>query len=168
MQIISGMQRNRSNLQPLTSALGVFLLVGYEVATTQLVFLPPLIGLFFAYLVLETTRMQSRYEKFGASWYFALVFIVFAEQIHGFYLFSSIVAFLLFFSFVSDWLAPAIKWHSWLLAIYVVSGYFWTFCVHELIAYIKGEELLKFSGEYLLYVAIETILAILFLRKSTP
>ena len=56
-------------------------MLSYEIATTQFGFLPPLIGIFFTYMILEYSRKQKQYDEFKPSWYFSLVFLVFAEQI---------------------------------------------------------------------------------------
>ena len=141
-------------------------LLSYEIATTQFGFLPPLIGIFFTYMILEYSRKQKQYDEFKPSWYFSLVFLIFAEQIHGFYLFSTIIAFLLFYNFVLDWLYTTMKWRNCLLIIFVASGYVLTFLVNNLFAYVLNEPNLTFSAEYLFFIALESVLAIVLFRDK--
>ncbi|WP_169784177.1 hypothetical protein [Campylobacter curvus] len=158
------MQRNSTDLQFLKELFGIVFLIAYEIATTQLGFLPPLMGLFFTYLILEYTKKQKRYTEFDFYWYFAITFLLFCEQIHGFYLFSSVIAFLIFYNFVVDWLFVTMKWRNCLLAIFVTSGYAMTFLVNNLIAYMENGSFLSFGIEYFFYIVIETILAIILFR----
>ncbi|MCD8213024.1 MAG: hypothetical protein LUC34_03080 [Campylobacter sp.] len=158
------MQRNSSNLQYIKELVGIVFLVAYEIATTQFGFLPPLIGVFFTYMILEYTKKQKRYTEFGFYWYFAIIFLIFAEQIHGFYLFSTLIAFLIFYNFVVDWLLVTMKWRNCLLAVFVVSGYVVTFSTNNLIAYVQNGSFLKFGVEYIVYIVIETILAIILFK----
>ncbi|WP_107790877.1 hypothetical protein [Campylobacter concisus] len=144
----------------------VIFLLSYEIATTQFGFLPPLIGIFFTYMILEYSRKQKQYDEFKPSWYFSLVFLVFAEQIHGFYLFSTIIAFLLFYNFVLDWLYTTMKWRNCLLIIFVASGYVLTFLVNNLFAYVLNEPNLTFSAEYLFFIALESVFAIVLFRDK--
>ena len=117
-------------------------------------------------MILEYSRKQKQYDEFKPSWYFSLVFLVFAEQIHGFYLFSTIIAFLLFYNFVLDWLYTTMKWRNCLLVIFVASGYVLTFLVNNLFAYVLNEPNLTFRAEYLFFIALESVLAIVFFRDK--
>lgn len=141
-------------------------LLSYEIATTQFGFLPPLIGIFFTYMILEYSRKQKQYDEFKHSWYFAVIFLIFAEQIHGFYLFSIIIAFLLFYSFILDWLYTTMKWRNCLLVIFVAAGYVLTLLVNNLFAYVLNEPNLSFSREYLFFIAFESIFAIVLFRDK--
>ncbi|MBR8465666.1 hypothetical protein KDE13_04745 [Campylobacter sp. faydin G-140] len=159
------MQKTYANSQSLVKNFIVAVVIfGYTIVTTQFSFLPPLMGLFFAYMIIEYFTKQRTLNDFSAGWYFAILFMMFSEQIHGFYLFSSIVAFLIFFHFVCDWLFSTMRWRNCLLAILVASGYIGTFLVNNLISYIKNTTLLSLSHEYIVYIVAESILAIVLFR----
>ncbi|WP_336610029.1 hypothetical protein [Campylobacter sp. 7477a] len=165
MQTLSRMRRNSTNSQFITKISSVAFLFLYEIATTQFGFLPPLLGLFFTFLILEYNKKQKSYENFDISWYFCLALLLFTEQIHGFYLFSSIVAFLLFFHFVVDWLILTLKLRNLLLVVFVASGYATTFLINNIIAYTQNAQFLNFDIECLFYIIIESALAVVFLKE---
>lgn len=165
MQTFSGMRRNSSDLQFVGYAFGILLLFAYEVATTLFVYLPPLIGLFFTYMVIEYLRWSKSYVEFGFGWYLSIAFLLFAEQVHGYYIFSSLVAFFIFFYFMVDWLFATMKYRKTLLVIIVAFGYLSTYGVSNLINYIQNLPFLYIGYEYGVYVVLESILAIIFLRE---
>ena len=161
MQIISSL-----DVKIFKGFLSAVFLISYEIASTQFGFLPPLIGIIFTYMILEYSRKQKHYDEFKLSWYFSVACLVFAEQIHGFYLFSTIIAFLLFYNFVLDWLYTTMKWRNCLLIIFVASGYVLTFLINNLFAYVLNEPNLVFSSEYMFFIGFESILAIVLFRDK--
>ncbi|MGG7047664.1 MULTISPECIES: hypothetical protein [unclassified Campylobacter] len=159
------MRRNSSDLQIIGYALGVLALFVYEIATTIFIFLPPLIGLFFTYMVLEYARWQKSYTELGFGWYLSIAFLLFAEQVNGFYLFSSIVAFFVFFYFMVDWLFATLKHRKFLLVIFVSAGYLGTYGVSNLINYMLNLPSMYLSYEYVAFIVVESFLAFVFLRE---
>lgn len=154
---------DNSNLRFYPEAGFVFL---YETATTSFHYLPPLIGLFFAYIVIEYHSKIRKLERFGLSWYASIVFLIFAEQIHGFYLFSSILAFLIFYNFIFDWLFVSLKWRSGLLVIFVAAGYLLSYGISCLFYYMQTGNVFHIGFEYALFIFVESILAIVFLKSK--
>ncbi len=165
MQTLSNMRRNSSNLRYLGNFLGIIALFAYEVATTMYSVLPPLIGVFFTYLIFEYSKKRKRYTEFDFGWYLSIAFLIFAEQIHGFYIFSSIVAFFIFFYFMVDWLFATFKSRLLLLAVFVSAGYVGTYAVSSLMSYIQNSTMLYFGSEYLVFISVEFLISIVLFKE---
>lgn len=141
----------------------VFLFI-YEVASTTLVSLPPLIGLFFAYMVIEYHSKSRQLKKFTHSWYLSLVFLVFAQQLHGFYLASAFLAFIIFYYFIFDWLYVSLKYRRALLVLFVSAGYVLSWGTSSMLSYAMSGTRLPFGLDYVYYIALESALAMMFLK----
>lgn len=141
-----------------------FLLI-YEIASTIFLFLPPLIGFFFAYLILEYHSKTRQMQNLGISWYAAVCFLLFAGQIHGLYFFSIIIAFIIFYSIFFNWLFVSLKWRNGLMLIFILSGYLLSWSISVFFSYMQSEQLLSFGIEYFLYSVLEWGLAMIFLRE---
>lgn len=74
----------------LFSAISVVL---YEMLSTAFIYLPPLIGVFFSYLILSKSDAQRSLSGLAGYWYLAFAFLLFAEQLNGFTFLSSVVVF---------------------------------------------------------------------------
>ncbi|BCX79073.1 hypothetical protein [Campylobacter sp. 19-13652] len=140
------------------------ILVLYEIATTVSQYLPPLIGICFAFVVLEYHERTRAMQNLGLAWYGAVAFLFFAEQIHGFYLFSALIAFIIFYSLFFNWLFVSLKWRSGLLFIFIAAGYMLSWGVSSFFTYTKSEQVLAFGIQYLIYIVLEGLLAMVFLR----
>ncbi|AQW81665.1 hypothetical protein [Campylobacter pinnipediorum] len=160
------MQKNNTDLQHIGNFFGILLLFAYEMLTTILVYLPPLFGIFFTYMVIEYARKQQRtYIEFGFGWYLSIAFLLFAEQVHGFYIFSTIITFFIFFYFIVDWLFSTMKYRNLILIIFVTSGYIGTYLVNNAINYIQNNDFLYLDIEYIIYIVIESFVAIILFRE---
>lgn len=95
---------------------------------------------------------------------FKLGFLVFAEQLNGFEFCSVILAWLLFYYLINDWLKTNIKWRKLLITIYVFSGYIITLGVSNIVLYVLNQPRMNLSYEYLLYGAIESLIALVIFR----
>ncbi|CAD7287448.1 hypothetical protein LMG7974_00327 [Campylobacter majalis] len=165
MQVLSSMRRNSSDLRYLGYVIGITCLFGYEIVTSIFVFLPPLIGVFFTYMIIEyAKKMQKSYIELGFGWYLSIAFLLFAELTHGYYLFSSIVGFFIFYYFAVDWLSVTFKHRKFLLILFVACGYFMTFLISCILCHMQGIEILNWGFEYAVYIAIESIIAIVLFK----
>ena len=136
----------------------------YQSITTVFTHLPPLIGIFFTYMIVLTLQKQKTLKGFGKEWYFCLFYLTFAEQAHGFALFSATIAFMLFYYFMSDWLIVTLKSRELLAVGFVASGYVWTCATSSFISYAANLPMLNFDYEYLIYIGVESVLAVVLFR----
>lgn len=127
-------------------------------------FLPSLIGVFFAYLVILKDELDRTLEANDRRWYLSLAFLVFAEQLNGFEFCSAILAWLFFYYLINDWLKTNIKWRKLLITIYVFSGYIITLAMSNIVLYVLNQPRMKLDYEYLLYAIIESLIALVIFR----
>ncbi|RAZ48201.1 hypothetical protein [Campylobacter hyointestinalis] len=166
MQTFSDMQRNSINLLSIRFVLFCVGLIAYEIMSAANHFLPPLIGLFFAYLVVLKNESEKYMGDIDKRWYLSFIFIIYAEQIHGFELFSTILAFILFYNFINDQLKINMKCRGCLLVIFVFSGYIGTFLLSDLILYILNQPLLGFNYEYYMYyIVVESAISVMLFKE---
>lgn len=158
------MQRNSTNSESLRFSLFCIFIVGYEIFSITAIFLPSLIGIFFAYLVMLSDEIERTLRTKDKRWYLSLAFLVFAEQLNGFEFCSVILAWLLFYYLINDWLKTNIKWRKLLIIIYVFSGYIITLGVSNIVLYVLNQPRMNLSYEYLLYGAIESLIALVIFR----
>lgn len=158
------MQRNSTNSESLRFSLFCIFIVGYEIFSITAIFLPSLIGIFFAYLIMLSDEIERILGTKDKRWYLSLAFLVFAEQLNGFEFCSVILAWLLFYYLINDWLKTNIKWRKLLITIYVFSGYIITLGVSNIVLYVLNQPRMNLSYEYLLYGAIESLIALVIFR----
>ena len=158
------MQRNSINSQSLRFSLFCISIVVYEIFSITSVFLPSLIGVFFAYLVILKDELDRTLEANDRRWYLSLAFLVFAEQLNGFEFCSAILAWLFFYYLINDWLKTNIKWRKLLITIYVFSGYIITLAMSNIVLYVLNQPRMKLDYEYLLYAIIESLIALVIFR----
>ncbi len=153
------MQRDRANLSSLRFTAFCVLLVAYEIASAATQFLPPLIGVMFAYLVIQKATLDRDLDELSAREYLGFGFLVFAELLHGFMLFSCALAFLVFYYFIYDWLIVNFKYRQLLLGVFVFAGYAGALIVSDLILYVMNEAHLSLNYRYLAFALVESVLA---------
>lgn len=166
MQAFSDMQRNSSDIQNIKFFIFCIFIVCYELLTVVYAILPPLIGLFFAYVISLNNAALKKMEDYDKSWYLSFLFLIFAEQIHGFELFSSIFAFIFYYYFLHEWLSTNFKLYQGMLIIYVCSAYILIFCISNIILYINDKAMLQICKEYAYYMIFESFLAVFIFRDK--
>ena len=164
MQKVSGMQRNRTYLYLIADTLFSAGVLFYLLLSAVYRGLPPLIGFFFTAMVVQKYENDVKFKKFGFSWFFSIFYLFCAEQIHGFNLFSVAIAYCIFYFVVYENSFKYIKFRNFLICFYVMISYVLVFVVSNTISAIKKSEYLPLSGEYLNYIVIEILLALLFFK----
>lgn len=158
------MRRDRTHLFSLKTLLLIGALVLYQFGTSLYPYLSPLLGIFFAYAIILKKQEEKTLKVDSLQRYFVLFYVVLIELNKGFYLFSTLIFFLFFYTMVVDWIKHAFKCRPCILAIFVASGYIGIYLTNNLLAYIMNIPFYPFSWEYGLYIVIDTIIAIVLFR----
>lgn len=164
MQTLSSMQRNRFNFRFIKDTFSILMLFCYEIATMVSGVLPPLFGLFFAYVTILEYEKHEKHIAFGASWYVAVAFLLCAEQFHGYALFSVALSFFIFYFFIFDYLLENIKFRNLLLVVIVCVAYLLIIAFNNLFCYILQQDSVSIGYEYLISMSVESALALLLFR----
>lgn len=146
----------------LFSAISVVL---YEMLSTAFIYLPPLIGVFFSYLILSKSDAQRSLSGLAGYWYLAFAFLLFAEQLNGFTFLSSVVVFFVFYYIMHDWLIINVRNQFFMFVMFNFSAYFGMFFISNLFLYIVDSQLLSYSHVLLYYAVIESIFSFWFFKK---
>lgn len=146
----------------LFSAISVVL---YEMLSTAFIYLPPLIGVFFSYLILSKSDAQRSLSGLAGYWYLAFAFLLFAEQLNGFTFLSSVVVFFVFYYIMHDWLIINVRNQFFMFVMFNFSAYFGMFFISNLFLYIVDSQLLSYSHFLLYYALIENIFSFWFFKK---
>ena len=146
--------------------LGAFALIIYEMLSTAFIYMPPLMGVFFTYLIISKSDAQRSLSGLAGRWYLAFGFLIFAEQLHGYEFLSCVIAFIVFYYMVHDWLIINIKSRFFMIVIFNASVYLGVLLASNLFLYVLNENLLRYSSIYLYYIAIESVISFLVFKEA--
>lgn len=164
MQTLSNLRRKSPNALAL-SLLFVAIIV-YEMLSTAFLFLPPLMGVIFTYLVEKRHEAQKLLSGVATPWFVSFAMLIFAEQLHGFVLFSSAISYMLFYYIFYEWVVINFKGRLIQLAIFNAVAYIGTWSISNLVLYVLDRELLRYSVEYVYFIIAESVLCLLIFKES--
>jgi hypothetical protein len=110
--------------------------------------------------------MSNRFKYGGLDFYLAFLYLCFFELIHGFYLFSTLFFFVIFYYLIKPKIASAFESESWSVAISVVIAYTGLYIVNLFFSYLLDRPFFSLSYIYIFYISIDIVLANLLLRGS--
>ena len=158
------MRRDRSHKTSLSYLWLTLGLIIYQISTSLYTFLTPLMGLFFCYVILLKDDEEKTKEDRPLESYLAFGYLIFAELNKGFYLFSTIIFFMIFYAVMVDWMRTAFKCKNCILVAFVASGYFGIYGMNNLLAYVMNESFFVIGWEYGLYILCDSLIAIIVFR----
>lgn len=142
----------------------VVFLFAYQGATTVTA-LPPLLGVFFTYLIYLNLRREKRLLVNEYELYFCIFYLIFIEQTHGFALFSSLLGCIFFYYFMFDYLSVTLKSRILLIGSFTIYAYLFTFAASLLLGYAGDFQTPGFGYEMAIYAAIEAVIAIILFKE---
>ncbi|OCX42536.1 hypothetical protein A7X81_04355 [Campylobacter ornithocola] len=134
-------------------------LIFYQVLSSVYYWLPPLFGVLFCYMIVLLKEKERTLNKLDFRWYFSLFYLLLIDIIHGFYLFSSWIAFFIFYHFFVDWFKGKLKLGHYLLVIFTFCAYIFIYLFDVFLAYLDNNEILKFGIEYLWFFIVEALIS---------
>ena len=150
------MQRSIPDYRPIVSILLVIGLFFYESITSLFTYITPLSGFIFLYLI-------ENIEKKDKSLINLILFIYLAyfELDRGFFLFSSVILFFLYYNLFHKELSSSAMCHNCLRITYIFIYYIGFYILNLFAALIFNHELPKFDITYIIYIISDTILVLL-------
>ncbi len=142
----------------------VFFLIIYQMATSLYPLLSPLMGFMFCYLVFLVDDEIKTKDEDEVVKYLAFLYLIFIDLNKGFYLFSGVIAFLIFYYIFSEWVNTSIKCKNCVIFVFVASGYLSIFGINNLIAYILNEDFFEFGFEYGIYILFDFLLTVVYYK----
>lgn len=164
MQTLSNLRRKSPNALALSLLLVAIII--YEMLSTAFLFLPPLMGVIFTYLVEKRREAEKLLSGVAMPWFATFALLIFAEQLHGFVLFSSAISYLLFYHIFYEWVVINFKARIIQLAIFNGAAYISTYSISNLVLYVLDRELLRYSVEYVYFIIAECMLCLFIFKES--
>ncbi len=121
--------------------------------------MPLFIGVFFAYIVINFEKEKSRLYV-----YLSFAYLTIYDLDKGFYLFSSLLFFMLFYYIFVEKIRNFFTCSNCIIAIYVAVAYLGHFLLNSFISYILNQARPVFSEGYFYYIIIDIILAIVLFK----
>ncbi|MCR8706154.1 hypothetical protein [Campylobacter sp. W0066.2] len=110
-------------------------------------------------MIVLLKEKERTLNKLDFRWYFSLFYLLLIDVIHGFYLFSSWIAFFIFYHFFVDWFKSKLKLGHYLLVVFTLCAYIFIYLFDVFLAYLDNNEILKFGIEYLWFFAVEALIS---------
>lgn len=141
------------------SILFIIFLYFYQLLSSLVFLLPPLLGFFFIGLVVNYKKYGFDKDTLLIIFYLSLI-----EITHGMFLFSIMLYFLIFFYYIYDKLKYKLKNVEILIFIFIFFAYIFTLFINLFFTYVSGIESIKFDYFLIYYICIETLLSIIFFK----
>ncbi|MCX2682367.1 hypothetical protein OQH60_00335 [Campylobacter sp. MIT 21-1685] len=141
-----------------------FIFILYQVLSSVFLSTPPLYGIFFCYMFFLFKEKEKTYNKFDFRWYFSLFFLFFTDITYGFFVFSSWIAFFIFYYAFADWIKTNLKIGKFISVIFVLCTYALIFIVDRTFTYMNNEEMKMFALSFVFSLLVESLLAYIIFR----
>lgn len=128
--------------------------------------LPILIGFFFCYMFILLREKERTLYDLDFRWYFSMFYLVFIDITHNLYLFSSWIAFFVFYYLFADWIKTNFKVGKVLPILFTFCAYGLLFIVDNVINYVQSGFFKLYGGEYIADMLAESALCYLFFRNK--
>ncbi|WP_235362571.1 hypothetical protein [Campylobacter subantarcticus] len=115
-------------------------------------------------MIVLLKEKEKTLNKLDFRWYFSLFYLIIIDIIHGFYLFSSWIAFFIFYHFFVYWFKSKLKLGPYLLVIFTFCAYIFIYFFDVFLAYLDNSQILNFGLEYLWFFTIEALISFVIFR----
>lgn len=130
----------------------------YQILSSIFAHLPLLIGFFYCYAFLLLDESRKNLQTLDFRWYFMLFYLLLIDITYDFYLFSSWLAFVIFYYLCADYIRTSFKLMKFLPIIFVLCAYALEFGLDIMLSYIDNAPLKIFNLSYLIDIFIESLL----------
>jgi len=153
------MRRSSTDQNYLRFTLICLSLVVYQIMSSLYTYLPLFVGVFFAYIVINFENEKSKLYI-----YLSFAYLTIYDLDKGFYLFSSLLSFLIFYYLFVEKIRNFFSCSNCIVAIYVVAAYLGHSLLNSFIAYILNQDMPSFSQGYFYYIALDVVLAVVLFK----
>ncbi|WP_234284392.1 hypothetical protein, partial [Campylobacter novaezeelandiae] len=95
----------------------------YEILSSIFIYLPIFYGVFFCYMFFLLEQRERTLYDLDFRWYFCLFFLFFTDVTHNFFIFSSWIAFFIFYYFFAYWIKTNLKIEKFIPITFVLCAY---------------------------------------------
>lgn len=166
MQTLSHLRRKSPNALSLSYLIFIGIAVIYEMLSTAFIYLPPLMGVFFTYIIIKKKEAGRLLSGLSTPWFISFGFLIFAEQIHGFFFLSSVLTYFFFYNIFYEWVVVNFKSKFFAFFCFNFAAYVGIWGISNFIYNLLDSTLLRYSYEYLYFIGIETIISYFAFKKA--
>ncbi len=166
MQTLSSMRRNSTYKKNLIPFRWIVFFIVYQLLASLFIYLTPLIGFMFCYLIFAREQQEIEHEEDSLMLYLSFAYLIFIDVNKGFYLFSGLIFFALFYRIFTVWLETSFKCKNCIIFVYVAVGYIGIYGINNLIAYALNQQLFNLGWEYAWYIFSDFIIAVVVFRDK--
>ncbi len=139
--------------------------VCFEILSSVLT-LPLLIGFFFCYMSALLREKETTLYDLDFRWYFSLGFLLFIDITHDFYVFSSWIAFFVFYYFCADWIKTNFKIGKFLPVFFTICAYALLYIANNVLSYMDRAKFNFLGLEYFIDMLVESALCYLVFKDK--
>lgn len=140
--------------------------VFYQILSSIFIYLPPFYGIFFCYAFYLLEQREQSLQKLDFRWYFCLAFLFFADITHNFFIFSSWIAFLIFYYACADWIKVNFKIGKFTASIFVFCAYGFILILDIVFSYVSNQNIHFFGVANLVSISVEALIAYIFFKDK--
>lgn len=140
--------------------------VFYQILSSIFIYLPPFYGIFFCYAFYLLEQREQSLQKLDFRWYFCLAFLFFADITHNFFIFSSWIAFLIFYYACADWIKVNFKIGKFTASIFVFCAYGFILILDIVFSYVSNQNVHFFGVANLVSISVEALIAYIFFKDK--
>lgn len=140
--------------------------VFYQILSSIFIYLPPFYGIFFCYAFYLLEQREQSLQKLDFRWYFCLFFLFFADITHNFFIFSSWIAFFIFYYACADWIKTNFKIGKFIASVFVFCTYGFILVLNVIFSYISNQSIHFFGIENFVCVSMEALIAYILFRDK--
>lgn len=140
--------------------------VFYQILSSIFIYLPPFYGIFFCYAFYLLEQREQSLQKLDFRWYFCLAFLFFADITHNFFIFSSWIAFLIFYYACADWIKINFKIGKFTASIFVFCAYGFILILDIVFSYVSNQNIHFFGVANLVSISVEALIAYIFFKDK--
>ncbi|EGK8197689.1 hypothetical protein IO455_000494 [Campylobacter coli] len=143
-----------------------FLCILYQILGSVFLYMPLLYGVFFCYMYFLLEERQKTFNKLDFRWYFSLFFLFFTDITYDFFLFSSWLAFVIFYYTCADWIKTNLKIGKIIPIILVLCVYAFIFILDAIFSYVGDQEFKMPNFVYMISIMFECLFAYMLYRSK--
>jgi len=150
------MQRSIINYQPIIPVVLLAFLILYESITSIYVYITPLSGYIFLYIVENITKKEKRWIILSL-----FIYLAYFEIDRDFFVFSSLILFLVYYRLLHQELKATIACKNCLKVTIIFIYYFGFYIINLLFALIFNYQLPKLDIAYIVFFISDIVVALL-------
>lgn len=153
------MRRSSTDKNYLTFFLSIIFFIALLVMGSLYTFLPSFVGVFFTYILINYDNEEKKIYV-----YLAFLYLFAYELNRGFYLFSYLFTFMLFYHFFLEKVKNFFSCINCILFVYILVAYLGHYFMNVFISYLLNENVTPLGAGYIYYILVDMLFAMIIFK----